>query len=157
LESENLEIQENLEAQENLELAELGQWEFNHNYILEKWEEIYNEGNGKRPTQLEISKRTGLSRHTIAKHLKRTSFDVDISPVHILNITPMLDEFYLLIHDKGIPAYAKGKLILEYIKLIGNPTEKREVKQLEATKLFIEIADNKKIKDSFNNITDESK
>lgn len=145
---------------ENIKVHE-SDWIVSHEKILECWEEIYNEGNGKRPTFVEISKRTGLTRQTVAAHLKEATFEIDISPKHMMNINPMLDEFYNIIHDPEITPYAKGKLILEYVKLIGNPTEKREVKQLEATKLFIEIADNKKIKDVFDATevadTDESK
>lgn len=159
-----MEEKENLTETEKQTLMEINQMQYvaNHERILQAWEDIYNEKKGKRPTFTEIGERIGISRQTVAKHLKDATFELDVAPKHMMNINPMLDEFYALLQDPTITPYAKGKLILDYIKLIGNPTEKKEVKQMEATKLFIEISDNKNKKTIEDAIeatinTDESK
>ena len=102
-------------------------WEDNHQIILEKWELIYNQ-TGKRPTQVAIAKETGLSRQCVANHLKRMKFDLHVTPKHFLNLDSALDKLY----EIGIEGDTKA--LVEFIKLVGNPSQKREVSTTSTNK-----------------------
>lgn len=130
------------------QFLEVDEYQHNHELVLEAWEDIYKTTK-KRPTQVAISKRTGLTRQTVARHLKDSNFEVDIAPKHVMNINPVLDEFYDVLQHDDLTPYQKGKLIIEYVKLIGNPTHKSETKQTsQSNVLKVSIIKNDDKKDA---------
>ena len=96
------------------------QWEYNHEKIVDCWEEVLNE-TGKRPTMVEIAKRTGFDRSTVKNHIMRMKFDIDITPKHLMNLDTALDRLY----NMGMAGDVKA--LVEYIRLVGNPSKKQEI------------------------------
>ena len=97
------------------------QWEYNHEKIVDCWEEVLND-TGKRPTMVEIAKRTGFDRSTVKNHILRMKFDTDITPKHLMNLDRALDKLYVVGVEEG-----DVKALVEYIKLVGNPSKKQEI------------------------------
>jgi len=98
-------------------------WLDNHIKIVSAWEELYNKF-GKRPTYVQLAEHLQLSKSTVANHLRKVSYELDVAPRHILNLDKALDMLFKKAVEDG-----NVKALVEYIKLIGNPTVKKEINQ----------------------------
>lgn len=59
-------------------------YEFNHKIIRDAYIRLIKENKGRKPTDGEVSKETGLSLRTIVGHFKELVFNADTSRLRIL-------------------------------------------------------------------------
>jgi len=125
------------------------QFEETHDAIIQAYQDLYNEL-GKRPTYKQIAERIGKHPVTVHRHMKEMQFETDIAPKHKLNLDKALDTLYTVgIRDENV------KALVEYIKLIGNPTQKQEIDQTTTNKVLkVNFNPKKKVEEALEKINE---